>query len=94
MHWDNKAKYDEVQITQCPALSWLLVRAEEASMSALDRGVEEPWNADTAPVERRARNEKPHDHQKHGRAPAEEDHPHAHERHTVRSLLRTSLMYE
>ena len=61
-------------------------------MSALDRGVEETWNADTAPLERGAPNEKPHDHQKHGRAPAEEDHPHAHERHTVPALLQHLLM--
>ena len=51
-------------------------------MSGLDQNLDETWNADTAPVERRAHNEKPHSHQLHGGAP-EEQNPHAHDRHTV-----------
>ena len=51
-------------------------------MSGLDHDLDETWNADTAPVERRAHNDKPHSHQLHGGAP-EEQNPHAHDRHTV-----------
>ncbi len=69
-------------MTVCLAFKVCCVQ-DPANMSGLDGDVEETWNADTAPVERRAPNEKPHDHQKHGGAPAEEDHPHAHDRHTV-----------
>ena len=52
-------------------------------MSGLDMNREEIWNADTAPVEKRAHGERPHSHSLHGGAP-EEGNPHAHDRHTVR----------
>ena len=59
------------------------------SMSGLAMNTEETWNADTAPVEKRAHGERPHSHQLHGGAP-EEGNPHAHDRHTVRSLKEVS----
>ena len=63
-------------------------------MSDLDQKVEESWNADTAPVQKRAPNEKPHHHQTHRKAPAEEGNPHAHDRHTVSPLpLHLPLHY-
>ena len=58
-------------------------------MSGLAMNTEETWNADTAPVEKRAHGERPHSHQLHGGAP-EEGNPHAHDRHTVRSLKEVS----
>ena len=52
-------------------------------MSGLSQDLDETWNAiDTAPVERRAHNEKLHSHQLHGGA-SQEQNPHAHDRHTV-----------
>ena len=62
-------------------------------MSGPDMNTEETWNADTAPVEKRAHGERPHSHQLHGGAP-EEGNPHAHDRHTVRSLKEVSWISE
>ena len=62
-------------------------------MSGPDMNAEETWNADKAPVEKRAPGERPHSHQLHGGAP-EEGNPHAHDRHTVRPLKEVSRVLQ